>query len=433
MRTIKKLLLMSMVLLISIGTLFAAGGGQGGGTASSGGTKTIEFWHIQNVDPAPKFIGDAVKRFEAANPEYKVNVIITANDSYKQKIAVAAASGQVPDVFMSWTGGITNEYVKADLLADLTPYFDKNNVKAKFLDGAIEQAKVNGRIYAVPVENTAIAGVWYNKDLFAKYNLTVPKTIAELEAVCDKLKQNGIIPFSLANMTKWTAIMYYQNLPSRHAGIKPFADALAGTGSFNSEPFIWSAKKMQDWVRKGYFNEGFNGLDEDSGQSRTLLYTERAAMQVQGSWFVSNVAGENPDFLKKVGFFNFPADETGTGSPQTVSGTLGDNFYHVSAKSQNPEAAFDMLITLLDDQAVKERIAAGRIPPLKSVTLSDPLMQEVFKTIQAATDVQFWYNESLAPEPREVFETSLQELLGLSISPEEFAKRWQDAQAKSLK
>jgi raffinose/stachyose/melibiose transport system substrate-binding protein len=155
-------------------------------------------------------------------------------------------------------------------------------------------------------------------------------------------------------------------------------------------------------------------------------------MQVQGSWFASNVAGENPDFLKKVGFFNFPADETGTGSPQTVSGTLGDNFYHVSAKCQYPEAAFNMLMALLDDQAVKDRIAAGRIPPLKSVALADPLMQEVFKTIQAATDVQFWYNESLAPEPREVFETSLQELMGLSISPEEFAKRWQDAQAKSL-
>lgn len=433
MKMVKKLLLMSLGLLVSIGTLFAAGGGQSGGGSTGGGTKTIEFWHIQNVDPAPKFIGDAVKRFEAANPDYKVNIIITANDSYKQKIAVAAASGQVPDVFISWTGSITNDYVKAGLLTDLTQYFEKNNVKAKFLDGAIEQSKVNGKIYAVPVENTAIAGVWYNKDLFAKYNLTVPKTIAELEAVCDKLKQNGIIPFSLANMTKWTAMMYYQNLPSRHAGIKPFADAMAGTGSFNSEPFIWSARKIQDWVRKGYFNEGFNGLDEDSGQSRTLLYTERAAMQVQGSWFASNVAGENPDFLKKVGFFNFPADETGTGSPQNVSGTLGDNFYHISAKCQYPEAAFDMLITLLDDQAVKDRIATGRIPPLKSVSLSDPLMQDVLKTIQAATDVQFWYNESLAPEPREVFETSLQELMGLSISPEEFAKRWQDAQERALK
>jgi raffinose/stachyose/melibiose transport system substrate-binding protein len=428
MKTVKKLLFAGLILLVA-GALFAKGGDQG---ASGGGTKKIEFWHIQNVDPAPKFIGDAVKRFEAANPGYSVNIIITANDSYKQKIAVAAASGQVPDVFMSWTGSITNDYVKAGLLVDLTGYFDKNNVKAKFLDSAIEQSKVNGKIYAVPIENTAIAGVWYNKDLFARYNLSVPRTITELEAVCDRLKQNSIIPFSLANMTKWTAMMYYQALPTRHAGVKPFADALAGTGSFNSEPFIWAARKIQDWVRKGYFNEGFNGLDEDSGQSRTLLYTERAAMQVQGSWFASNIVGENSDFLKKVGFFNFPADETGTGSPQNVSGTLGDNFYHISSKCQYPEAAFDMLIGLLDDQAVKDRIAAGRIPPLKSVSLADPLMQEVFKTIQAATDVQFWYNEALPPEPREVFETSLQELMGLSITPEEFARRWQEAQARSL-
>jgi raffinose/stachyose/melibiose transport system substrate-binding protein len=140
MKTVKKLLLMNLILLVSIGTLFAAGGSQGRG-GSGGGTKTIEFWHIQNVDPAPKFIGDAVKRFEAANPEYTVDVIITANDSYKQKIAVAAASGQVPDVFMSWTGGITNEYVKAGLLADLTQYFEKTMLKPNFLTGPLSRQR----------------------------------------------------------------------------------------------------------------------------------------------------------------------------------------------------------------------------------------------------------------------------------------------------
>jgi len=402
-------------------------------TAAGGGKITLEFWHIQNTEPAPTFIANAVKRFEAANPGITVNINITANDSYKQKIAVAVASGTVPDVFMSWTGGTTNEYIKAGLLADLTPYFEKDNYKAKFLDGAIAQATVNGKIYGFPCENAAIEGLWYNKDLFAKYGLSVPSTIAELEAACDTFKANGITPFSLANMTKWTGMMYYQVLPTRHAGLEPFAKALDGTGSFEDPAFVWAAEKIQSWVKKGYFNDGFNGIDEDSGQSRALLYNDKAAMQMQGSWFASTVAGENPEFYKKIGFINFPADETGTGDPRIVTGTLGDNFYHVSSKSKAPDKAFEMLTYLLDEQSLQARIAAGRIPPVKGITVSDPVVQEVLNAIQAAPAVQFWYDQSQTDAAAEEMKSASQELFGLSVTPQQFAKRWADAQKAALK
>ncbi|MDR2537320.1 MAG: extracellular solute-binding protein [Treponema sp.] len=422
----KKAIVLTLLVYIAAASLFAGGGKEA--SSGGGGKKTIEFWHIQNTDPGPAIIENAVKRFEAANPDYKVNITITANDSYKQKIAVAMSSGQTPDVFMSWTGGATNEYVKAGMLTDLTPYFDAGGYKAKFLDAGIAQATVNGKIYGFPCENAAIEGVWYNKDIFATYNIKVPATIAELEAACDTLKANGITPFSLANMTKWTGMMYYQILPARRGGLEPFVNALAGTSSFEDSAFVWAAEKIQSWVRKGYFNEGFNGLDEDSGQSRTLLYAGQTAMIIQGSWFASTVQGENPAFLSKIGFFNFPADETGLGNPKTVTGTIGDNFYHISSRTANPEKVFEMLTYLLDEQSVKDRIAAGRIPPLKGVTITDPLVKQVFDTILAAPDVQLWYDQSLTPEVADVMLSASQELFGLSITPQEFTKRWADAQ-----
>jgi raffinose/stachyose/melibiose transport system substrate-binding protein len=234
-------------------------------------------------------------------------------------------------------------------------------------------------------------------------------------------------------MTKWTGMMYYQILPARHGGLAPFANALAGTGSFEDPAFIWAAEKIQSWVRKGYFNDGFNGLDEDSGQSRALLYTGQAAMHIQGSWFASTVQGENPAFIDKIGFFNFPADETGTGNPKTVTGTIGDNFYHVSSGSAHPDKAFEMLTYLLDEQSIKDRVAAGRIPPVKGLTITDPLMKQVFDAILDAPDVQLWYDQSLTPETADVMLSAAQELFGLSITPQEFAKRWADAQRAALK
>jgi raffinose/stachyose/melibiose transport system substrate-binding protein len=402
------------------------------GSAGNGDEKVIEFWHIQNTSPAPEVIQAGIDRFEAANPDYKVNIVVNANDSYKQRLATAIASQQLPDVFFSWTGGATNEYIKAGLLSDLTPYFDQDNYKAKFLDGAIAQATVNGKIYGFPVEGVAIEGIWYNKELFAKYNVKLPTTISELEAACETFKANGIAPFSLANMTRWTGMMYYQILPARHAGLEPFQKALDGTGSFEDPAFIWAAEKVQEWVRKGYFNEGFNGLDEDSAQSRMLLYTDRAAMQMQGSWFAPTVAAENPAYYKKIGFMNFPADETGTGDPKIVTGTLGDNFYHIAADSPNKEKAFEMLTYLLDEQSVADRIGLGRIPPVKGVSLTDPVMQEVLTAVENAPAVQLWYDQALGPEVSEEMLSAAQELFGLTVTPQQFAKRWADAQKAAL-
>jgi raffinose/stachyose/melibiose transport system substrate-binding protein len=423
-----------IVFLLTLGicvSLFA--GGQRGTGASGGEKKVLEFWHIQTVDPAPQFIEAAVKRFEAANPDFKVNITVTANDSYKQKIAVAIAGNQMPDIFMSWTGGTTNEYVKAGKLTDLTPYMNANNYKARLLDAAVTQGTIDGKIYSFPCENVAIEGVFYNKELFARYNIKIPATIAELEAACDTLKANGITPFSLANMTKWTGMMYYQILPARHAGLEPFAKAMDGRGTFEDPAFVWAAEKIQQWVRKGYFNDGFNGLDEDSGQSRILLYTDKCAMHIMGNWFASNVIGENPDYLRKMGFFNFPADETGTGNPKTITGTIGDNFYHVASTCKYPDKAFEMMTYLLDEQSVKDRIAAGRIPPVKGITLTEPILREIFTVVQNAPDVQLWYDQSLTPEVADVMLSASQELFSLSITPQEFARRWAAAQSASLR
>jgi raffinose/stachyose/melibiose transport system substrate-binding protein len=426
----KKLVFLGLLLIVTTGILFAAGGSQ---QKSSSSGKTLELWHIQTTDPFPKIIQDSVNRFIAANSDYKVNVTVVANDAYKQKLAVAMASGQMPDVFLSWSGGPMIEYVNAGTIVDLSPYMNANNYKSKFLDAAIAQVTYKDKLWGVPVENVAIASVFYNKDIFAQYNLQIPTTIAELEAVADTLLQNNIKPFSLANKTQWTGSMYFMFLATRHGGVTPFTKALEGTGSFTDPAFIFAGQKIQDWVNKGYFNTGFNGLDEDSGQSRQLLYTGDAAMTIMGSWFISTVMGENPDFAKKIGLFNFPKDETGTGNANTVIGTIGDNFYHVSSTSKNPDKAFELITYLLDAQAVKERTAAGRIPPIKDVSLSDPLLVDLFAKVRAAPDMQLWYDQSLSPEVAEVHKSTSQEIFGGTMTPQTAAQRLQDAQAAYLK
>jgi len=103
---------------------------------------TLELWSIQTDGNGPDIYRRAVARFRKNNPDIKVNITMIANDSYKQKLAVALASGRAPDCFFSWGGGPMREFVRNDQITDLTFYMNLNNYKAKFLDAAISQASI---------------------------------------------------------------------------------------------------------------------------------------------------------------------------------------------------------------------------------------------------------------------------------------------------
>ncbi|HZJ82260.1 MAG TPA: extracellular solute-binding protein [Clostridia bacterium] len=387
----------------------------------------LSLWHIQNREPMPGIFQGSIDRFMADNPEYNVTIDVIANDAYKQKITVAMSSDSTPDIYPHWSGGPMIEYIKSGHTADITEYMNKDNYKDKFLDASIAQATYEDKLYAVPIENVAIAGIFYNKDLFEKYDLSEPNTMKDLEEIADTLIENGIVPFSLANKTQWTGSMYYMYFATRFGGIEPFNDAASGEGSFESEPFVYAGNQVQKWVDAKYFNEGFNGLDEDSGQSRELLYGEQAAMTVMGSWFVQTVKGENPDFYEKVGFFLFPSIEESSADPNIVVGTVGDNFYSVSGSCEDPEGAFKAITYLIDDTAVQERKDAGKIVPFKDFTSDDPILQTVLDKVKEAPAVQLWYDQYLAPEVADVHKATSQEIFGKTMTPEDANTKMQEA------
>ena len=402
------------------------------GCNQGGSAGTIEFWSIQVDGDNPAILQRAIERFNAVNPNVKVNLTLIANDSYKQRLAVAMAADQTPDLFFSWSGGPMYEYVNNGIIADLTPYMEADNYKDKFLDAAISQGSYQGKIWGFPLTNVGVCTVFYNKEIFSRLNLQVPTTIGELENVCGTLIANKITPFSLANRTQWTGSMYFMFLATRNGGVQPFINAVDGSGTFMDPAFIYAGNKIRRWVSSNYFLPGFNGLDWDAGQARAPLYRFDTAMLIMGSWFVSQARSESPEFFEKMGIFNFPRDENGVGNENTVIGTVGDNFYHISATAKNPAKAFEFLTFLLDEEGIKDALGDGRIPPVKNVTLDDPLLAELFSMVQAAPDMQLWYDQSLSPEVADVHKITSQELFGGTITSEEAAQQLQAAQEAFL-
>lgn len=398
--------------------------------ASADDAKVITQWDLQTTPGAVKVIRGADDRFEAAHPGYKVEDTHILNTAYKTKLKIAFGANEPPCVFSSWGGGPLREYVAANQVVDLTPYLEKDPAfKDRFLPASFRAVTADGKIYGLPAENTAIAVVFYNKDLFAKYNLTPPKTWDELLKVVDVLKKNEVAPFALANKGEWPGSMYYGYLVDRIGGPDVFANAVQrkNGGSFEDPAFIEAGKRLQELVKAGAFEKGYNGLDWDIGGARRLLYSNKAAMELMGTWEASTIKNENPEFFKKLGFFPFPSVPGGKGDPNNLLGTLGDNFDSVSAACPYKDAAVDLIKTLTDDTAAAGRIADSRVMPLKNVKTDDPFLSEVYAMVAKAPNVQLWYDQELAPRLGELHKDTSQALFGLSMTPEEAAKKMEEA------
>jgi len=389
----------------------------------------MTLWHHQTAGEGPHLIQQAVDRFKASHPNVDVEVVPINNDAYKTKIKVAVGAGNAPCIFPSWGGGTLLEYVKANQVVDLTSYMSKDNYRARFLDAAYTPITFDGKVYGVPIENTTLAVIFYNKAIFQKYKLSEPETYDDLLQTVRTLKQNGVAPFALANKPKWPGSMFFMYLVDRLAGPETFAKAAAHEStSFEDPVFIEAGRRLQELVRAGAFQEGFNGLDFDPGGTRALIYSGKAAMELMGTWQLSTIKSENPTFYQNsLGFFPFPAIKEGKGNPRDIVGTVGDNFYVISSTCKSPDEAFALMQYMIDDTSVELRAKAGRVPPVKGFKTADPVLQQILQLVEQAPSVQLWYDQYLPPSVAEAHKDTSQALFALSMTPEQAAKMLEKA------
>ena len=431
----KKLVALFMAAMM-VGSLAGCGGSKDSSSDSSaaeggsGDSKEIVFWNIGTEEVDKAIYDKAIETFNSTTESgYTVSSVPVQNDNYKEKLVIAMSSGECPDMYMSWSGGPMNEYIESGYAQPITDLFNNSELPDRLIDAAIEQAKYKDEIYAVPYMNISISGIYYNTEIFEKYNLEVPTTISELEAVCDTLVENGITPFALANGPKWTGSMYFMNLAARYGGLEPFQEAVAGTGSFEDECFIKAGETIQNWVEKGYFPEGCNSLSEDDGQARQMLYQETAAMSLAGSWYTSMMQQDSKEFAAKMGWFAFPAADDANTDASILIGTVGDNFISFNCEGEKLDAAFECATKFSEDDQIDFMIESGKIPPIKGVDekLSDETSKTIMQAVNNASAVQLWYDQYLPPAVASVHLDTCQEIFGMTMTPEEAAKQFQQA------
>ncbi len=439
-KSIKKVMALSLGMSMVAMSLSACGGSSAsseGATngASEDGDKVITFWNAGTSEVDKAVYDKAIELFNTSTDSgYTIEMTGIANDVYKEKITIAMSSGECPDIYTSWSGGPMIEYVESGYAKPVTEVFSGTEAHGKILDAALAQATYNGELYAIPFFDISISGIFYNKEIFDKYGLEVPTTISELESISDTLVTNGVTPFALANATKWTGSMYFMNLAARNGGLEPFSKAVAGDGTFEDESFIYAGEKIQEWVEKGYFPDGVNSMDEDSGQARQLLYQDAAAMSLIGSWYAGTIKSESEEYHAKTGWFPFPAMDGKEENASIAIGTVGDQFASFNCEGEKLEAAVEFISIFTTDEMVEFIMENGKVPPIKGApeAVTDPILSQVMEFVNSAEAVQLWYDQYLPPSVAQVHLDTCQSLFGLSKTPSEVAAEFEAAMEEEL-
>ena len=195
-----------------------------------------------------------------------VKVTFFQNDPYKQKIRTAVGAGQAPTIIFGWGGGILKSYADAGQVEDLTSWLSENpDFKDKFIPAVWKAATVDGKIYAVPIQNTQPIVMYYNKTLFDKAGAQPPATWDDVMNLVDVFNKQGVAPFSLGGQSKWTSMMWLEYLFDRIGGPEVFDAIYANKPDSWSDPaVIASGQKVQELVKANGFIKGFSSIAADT-------------------------------------------------------------------------------------------------------------------------------------------------------------------------
>jgi raffinose/stachyose/melibiose transport system substrate-binding protein len=396
---------------------------------------TVTWWHISTADEHKALWQKMADEYMAAHPNVNIEITVLENEAFKTKLTTVMQSGEPPDIFQSWGGGVMNEYAKAGLLKDITADLDTDGGawRDTFASGALGVYSYLDKNYGVPWDMGMI-GFWYNKELFAQAGITNPPTTwTEFLDDVKALKAAGITPIALGEGDKWPGMHMWAYLVTRLGGKANFEGALLRTGSFTDSPFIEAGKKLQELIALEPFQDGFLGATY--GDEATAVGNGKAAMELMGQWAPA-VQRDNSEDKKglgdKLGFFAFPMVEGGVGAPTDAVG--GGNGFAIG-KNASPEAVdFVKFLTSAENQAALAGIGVA-IPVVKGgeAGLSDPLMIQLQKTFAAAQYFQLYYDQALPPAMGSVINDSVQGIFAGTLTPEQAAQAIEDSAAQEIK
>jgi arabinogalactan oligomer / maltooligosaccharide transport system permease protein len=305
----------------------------------------LKVWHAYRDSERIAF-EQLLQKFDAENPEIKINTLAVAYDSYATKLEAAIPRGNGPDLFV-YAHEKVGSWSQAGLIAPIdTSTLDLSDLHPITL-GALNFEE---NLYGLPLAFKCLA-LYQNTKLLK----TTPKNTDELLALQKQFADTDIIPLA------YQATEAYFHAPWMHGfGGGFFNDQ--GTAIIDSVENIDSLQFLIELDKQKLIPK------EPTSSLVTQLFNQnQAALVINGPWFLSSIND-------KIEYEIHPLPIVSkTGKPAapflTVEGAL------ISAHSSYPSQAIKLAQFLTTTEAALLRAKKGRQTVATLSAYDDPLVQ----------------------------------------------------------
>jgi raffinose/stachyose/melibiose transport system substrate-binding protein len=392
--------------------------------------KTLTLWHYEGPTSAMGIAWDkAIAEFKTSHPGVTVKFEEKSFEQIQQNAGMILNSDSAPDILEYNKGNATAGLLsKQGLLTDLTEQATKRGWDKELSPSLQTTAKYDadgimgsGKFYGIPNYGEYVM-VYYNKDMFAKYKIPVPTTLAEFTAAMDTFVKAGITPLSVGG-AEYPAqqIMYELALSKATRAWVDDYQLYKAKVDFHGPELTYGAQTFADWVKAGYIAKNSAGIKaEDMG---VAFEQGKFPIMISGSWWYGRFATEIKNY--QWGTFLFPGNALNAGS--------SGNLWVVPAKSKAKSLAYDFI-----DITMKPEIQAllgnnGGVPVAADPSqITGPKNKELidnFTKISSADGLAF-YPDWPAPGYYDTLVSGVQELINGSKTPaamlDEIAKPYND-------
>ncbi|MFK9093831.1 ABC transporter substrate-binding protein [Bacillus salipaludis] len=387
----------------------------------------INFFHRWPNEPRKSFYDKKVKEYEAAHPNVKIKVNSVLNDSYKEKIRVLVSSDDLPDVFSSWSDSFAANLVSSDRIMPLNDILAEDKEwSGNIIESQFAGFTFDDKTYGVPftVDGKAF---FYNKEVFKKNNIEVPKTYSEFIDVLKKLQKAGYETPLVEGLTNGWAISHYmgtifQRVVDPAVTAKDYNDK---TAEFKDEGYVKGLEVFKELTK--YMGDVSTAIDHEA--ARNMFASGEAPIVYMQFAEIKLVEDQSK---LEFGFFDFPEIEGGKGDSNALTGAPEGWMLSKNA----PKEAVDFLKFLTSKETAYEFTKTdGQLNAIKGAVdegNTSPARLEAYQIVLNASKTTPWFDNAVNIKLADIFMRGGQSLANGQSKPKDVMKEVQE-EAERLK
>ncbi len=429
--------------------LVAACGGSSSGSAGSATSASITWW---GWTPTTQVAQQYISAFNKVYPDIHVTYKMLTIAGYNAALRPALASSVGPDVFDVAPGAANGsvETYSPDAI-NLAPAVEKalgGSWQSKLSPIGVSSLMVGGKLAALSVGAVYSGTIWIDQNLFSKYGLTPPATLAQWTSDCATFKAHGVGCF-VQGVAQ--AAFNEDTIQAISDNIQPgvWAKAIQGQVPWTDPVIVRALTIWRSLFTDGIMEKGALGVQQYPDANNDFM-SGQDAMVMMGTWYMQYDTQSGMSGAISAAGVSTPKNFTALPIPfPDVAGTghtgslYGDSDYGlaVNAKSGHRAAATTFAVWLGTSQAGQEQVANALddIAALKGVEPSWPSISLVNPGTQQSALSKLITKAVASTEPRlGTVSPNLQLAIGVasttvasgSASPAQAAATLQAAAAK---